>query len=118
MATRSYCTAHKRRTLHKRGRCTECYPDTPVVEALLAEPLTLELVTEYVIREPPKALDVIRAAGEAGATVREVIDAGADATEMVELERRGLIEQRVNGWLRQRDGRSLYFATTRAARAA
>lgn len=65
------------------------------------------------------ALDVIRARGDLGATVREIREAGADPSELVELEIASQVETRVRGRLVERGGLCVWFYVGRTeARAA
>lgn len=105
--TRKWCDKHRDMGPHEGTRCLTCDPEPPTAPAPVAEVLAFELAPQI------SALDVIRARGDLGATVREIREAGADASELVELEIASQVETRFRGRQVERDGLLVWFWTGR-----
>lgn len=113
--TRRFCRKpdHNDMGPHRGDRCMVCDPDAPEPTKTPA-PAAVPALEIFA----PTALDVIRAAGDEGATMEDVLDAGADPRELLSLEVERLIETRHVGVLMMRGGYRLFFAVEKQGRAA
>lgn len=109
--TRRWCDSHRDMGPHDGARCLTCEPDAP-------PPVRPRAVALEMFARKPKAIDVIRAAGDRGATVREIKDAGADPMELFDLELESEIEQQYRGQLVTRGGLTVWYAVGRKEGAA